>query len=287
MNRFFKHEKAVTALLLVCAMILFIALPVCAETIGEAASNIAATSGEGSEAPPTDAAPQSLWADPMFYVFLAMVAGFLALVAVLTYVYLKARHIIKERKYSSYEQTIKIYDDLDEHLWDAPDTVMIDAEPPPAAYLDDLVPVETIRGLNHYTIEETPIDPVQAIRMGAEPYAPYQNVTNTVFESVEGIQITPEELVAPPTIAPEALENTTSGYQHLYAPPAEPVSAPNAFVYQNDISYASLEDPMVTVQPTSVENPAVAPYPPLLSLSPFPVNTQFVATPFAIPPPIP
>ncbi|MBP3401996.1 MAG: hypothetical protein J6K85_02945, partial [Clostridia bacterium] len=269
MNRFFKHEKAVMALFLVCAMIFFIALPVCAETIGDATSSAvtAATEGEGSATPSPDGTPQSLWQDPMFYVFLAMVAGFVALVAAAIYIYLKANHFIKERKYSSYDRTTEIYDDLDEHLWDAPDTVMIDAEPPAATFLDDLVPVEPIRGLNNYTIAETPINPVQAIQMGAEPYRPYQDVTNVVYESVNGVNITAADLddAKPSPIAPETLEDASERYANFYTPPVyeAPVQSPYV-AYEYNVEPTTLSDDMAKSQPAAapiepVQTPKTSP----------------------------
>ena len=198
MNRFFKNEKSILTLFIVFALIFIIAIPAYAQTadVDLTSSELGTEHGEEGEGSSEQASSTSLLADPMFYLFLGLCAGFLALVAGSVYIYLRANNYIKKRSYEQRNQTTKIYDELDDLKWDAPDTVFIDAVEPPLEILTDIEPVKPIKGLESLTIVESPIEPVQAIRLGADPYAGVDDASNTVYENVPTVAITREELIA-------------------------------------------------------------------------------------------
>ena len=193
MNRFVKYEKIIFALILVFALAFAIAIPVCAEAMQNDNAAVSAAENTGGSSATSGG---SVLADPMFYIFLATVAGFIGLVVGGIFLYLKFTNIKKEHKYADHERTIQIYDDLEDVKWaDVPDTVFIETTQPPAAILSDVQPVEPIRGLEGLLIKETHIDPIQAINMGAEPYAKDAVVTNTVFEAnVQTTSISEDDL---------------------------------------------------------------------------------------------
>ena len=96
MNRFVKYEKIIFALMLVFALVFAIAIPVCAEAMqsdSAVTSTADTTGGEGAVA-----GGGSVLADPMFYLFLAMVAAFIALIVGGVFLYLKITNVKKEHK---------------------------------------------------------------------------------------------------------------------------------------------------------------------------------------------
>ena len=90
------------------------------------------------------------------------------------------------REWKMDDGTTKLYEDLDDAKWDAPDTVFLDALEPTAALLLDAQPVEKIYGLDGIIITEGNPNPIQAINSGADPYAYKIGLpeTNTVYEDV-------------------------------------------------------------------------------------------------------
>ena len=244
MNNFKKHQKIVMALMLVIAAIFAMAIPVFAET---------------QEAEPSG------WNDPMLYVFIAFVASFFALVIGAVVIYFAVKRRNKEKEWEESEGTIKLYEDLDDSKWDAPDTVYLDALEPTAAILLDTEPVRKIPGLDGIIITEHNPDPVQAINMGADPYA-YKiggTVTNTVFQDVENTVLEDNQLV---------VENDKPIHQ-TYTPKSSPlthitsspdfnnqennyVSSGNV-VYEDSVQRAVLEDAPIVHQPPKREEPVL------------------------------
>ena len=83
MNRFFKNEKSILTLFIVFALIFIIAIPAYAQTadVDLLSSESGTEQSVGGETSSATENSTSLLADPMFYLFLGLCAGFLALVA--------------------------------------------------------------------------------------------------------------------------------------------------------------------------------------------------------------
>ena len=137
--------------------------------------------------------------DPMFYRFIFLVVAFISAVVCSALIYSAIKNSKKEREYEEREGTVKLYEDLDDAKWDAPDSVFIPDMEPPAAILSELQPVKPVRGLDGFVIKEEPISTVTALNIGADPYA-YRMGTepeNAVFEAVGTTPITAAEMNPP------------------------------------------------------------------------------------------
>ena len=192
--------------------------------------------------------------DPMFFRFIFLVVAFFSAIISAALIYFAVKNGKKEKYYEEREGTVKLYEDLDDAKWDAPDSVFIDAMEPTAAILNELEPVKPIRGLDGFVITEEPIDPVQAINMGADPYAYNMGneVTNTVFESPETTPITAGDLDSAEKKQPAPTIERAPAYfsQPQYSPFVEPQKQPteHPYVYQN-VRYTVLEDGHIAAEP--------------------------------------
>ena len=178
MNKSMRTKKLVAALILACTLLMSMAVTVFAE----------------------DGAGKDYLSDPKFFQFIFLVIGFFAAIVCVVMIYFAVKNSKQEREYEESEGTVKLYEDLDDAKWDAPDSVFLDALEPNAAILNELEPAKPVRGLNGFVITEGPIDPVQAINMGADPYAyktGEEEITNGVFEATPSTPITAADMVAP------------------------------------------------------------------------------------------
>ena len=165
MNIFKKHQKAMLCALMILSALFAMVIPTFAE-------------GEAAEA--------SGWNDPMLYVFFGFVAGFFTLFIGAIVIYFKVKKHKKIKEWEDDDGSVKLYEDLDDAKWDAPDSVFLDALEPTAAILMDPQPVPKIHGLDGIIISETNPNPMQSINSGAIPYAYKvdQPLTNQVYEDV-------------------------------------------------------------------------------------------------------
>ena len=165
MNIFKKHQKAMLCALMILSALFAMVIPTFAE-------------GEAAEA--------SGWDDPMLYVFFGFVAGFFTLFVGAIVIYFKVKKHNKMKEWEDDDGSVKLYEDLDDAKWDAPDSVFLDALEPTAAILMDPQPVPKIHGLDGIIISETNPNPMQSINSGAIPYAYKidQPITNQVYEDV-------------------------------------------------------------------------------------------------------
>ena len=147
MKNFSKKQKIAMAVMMALALVFALAIPAFAET----QNAVAEPSG---------------WNDPMFYIFMACVAGFFAVVVGATVLYFYVKRKKKEKEWEEDDGVTKLYDDLEDHMWEAPDSVFLDALEPTASILLDAQPVVKIPGLDGIIITEGNIDPIQAINMG-------------------------------------------------------------------------------------------------------------------------
>ncbi|MBR3875590.1 MAG: hypothetical protein IKJ25_02300, partial [Clostridia bacterium] len=220
MKKLFKNRKLVIALVLALIMTMSMAVTVFAE----------ATGGEGSE-------PKSYWDDPLFFEFVFLVVAFLSLAICSFLIFQAIRNRNKIHEYEEREGTVKLYEDLDDAKWDAPDSVYIDALEPTAAILSELEPVKPIRGLDGFIITEEPIEPVKAINMGADPYAfrRADDISNAVYEATPANPITLSDLNAFEEPAFDVAEPTDTPFIESLKQPE------NSFVYEN-VPSSVLED---------------------------------------------
>ncbi len=165
MNIFKKHQKAMLCALMILSALFAMVIPTFAE-------------GEAAEV--------SGWNDPMLYVFFGFVAGFFTLFIGAIVIYFKVKKHKKIKEWEDDDGSVKLYEDLDDAKWDAPDSVFLDALEPTAAILMDPQPVPKIHGLDGIIISETNPNPMQSINSGAIPYAYKidQPLTNQVYEDV-------------------------------------------------------------------------------------------------------
>ena len=153
MNKFTKTKKVAVSVLLALALMLTMAITVFAESADSGAESFAA-----------------LLDNPQFYGFLAIVAGFIAVTGGGVALYFARNYQKKVQANKDADGTTKLYEDLDDTMWEkGPETVFIQTMEPPAAVLTDLKPVEKMYGLDGFVITEQPIDPSQALKMGADP----------------------------------------------------------------------------------------------------------------------
>ncbi|MBQ7326714.1 MAG: hypothetical protein IJW93_04465, partial [Clostridia bacterium] len=220
MKKLFKNRKLVIALVLALIMTMSMAVTVFAETTG----------GEGSE-------PKSYWDDPLFFEFVFLVVAFLSLAICSFLIFQAIRNRNKIYEYEEREGTVKLYEDLDDAKWDAPDSVYIDALEPTAAILSELEPVKPIRGLDGFIITEEPIEPVKAINMGADPYAfrRADDISNAVYEATPANPITLGDLNAFEEPAFDVADPTNTPFIESLKQPE------NSFVYEN-VPSSVLED---------------------------------------------
>ena len=160
--------------------------------------------------------------------------------------------------------TTKLYEDLDDAKWDAPDTVFLDALEPTAALLLDAQPVEKIYGLDGIIITEGNPNPIQAINSGADPYAYKIGLpeTNTVYEDVLTTPLEDEPFVNPdtaepintaytPKVQPLGMITTKTEYNnvaHGYVPG-------NIHIYEDNVERSTLVDEPVAPKPITREEP--------------------------------
>ena len=232
MNNFKKQVRIAMVMLITLTLLLSIAIPVLAAE---------------QETQPSG------WNDPMLYVFMAVVVAFFGVIGGAIFIYLKVKKHQKLREYKESEATIKIYDDLEDHKWDAPDTVFLDAMPPTAAILTEFVPARPVYGMNGFVITETPIEPEAAMRMGADPFAvqPDKNVLNGIYESVESITLDDSDLASThkvniPGANLSAVTFGTAKEQDEPKPEYKPTSASAVF---EDVNYTVLEDGHLVSEP--------------------------------------
>jgi hypothetical protein len=195
MNIFKKHQKAILSALMTISALFTMAIPAFAE---------------GEKAEPSG------FEDPMLYLFIGCVAVFFTMCAGALVLYVKIK---RQRNISEWEMddgTTKLYEDLDDAKWDAPDTVFLEALEPTAALLLDAQPVHKVYGLDGIIITEGNPDPIQAINSGADPYAYKINLpeTNTVYEDVQTTTLEDEPFVNPDTAEP---------INNAYTPQAAPL----------------------------------------------------------------
>ena len=243
MNKFIKHRKIAMALILALAMIMTMAVTVFAESAG----------GEGSET-------LSYWSDPLFFEFIFLVTAFLSVVICSLLIYQAVKNGRQMQEYEDREGTCKLYEDLDDAKWEAPDSVFIDALEPTAAILSDLQPVKPIRGLDGFVITEQPIDPAKAIQMGADPYA-YQTpnqVINNVYETVP-CTVLEDGLVVPPTNTAEPINTAVS----VQSSPIVHITGFDYSAEETEVNAAAmvLEDNVPRVLLEDIPTPAPAPAP--------------------------
>ncbi|MBQ8414058.1 MAG: hypothetical protein IJX58_02280, partial [Clostridia bacterium] len=239
MNKFFKKEKLAIAIILFVLLITSMAVTVFAEGSGEAGNNYLT--------------------NPEFFRFLFVVVAFISAVVCSILIYIAVVNGKKERYYEEREGTAKLYEDLDDAKWDAPDSVFIEDMEPTAAILTDMQPVKPVKGLDGFVITEKPIDPVTAMNIGADPYAYKigEDVENFVVESVENTPITMAEMNPP---LEDSLAHEIEEPIDVYAPETSPfiyienvqtvVPAPEtpvAVAYETTVKSVVLEDSPVPV----------------------------------------
>ncbi len=233
MKKFLGNRKLITALLLALVMIMCFAVTAFAEGTGE---------GSGAK---------SYWDDPLFFEFIFLVVAFLSVVicSFLIYGAIKNRNKVKE--YEEREGTVKLYEDLDDAKWDAPDSVYIDALEPTAAVLSELEPVKPIRGLDGFVITEQPIEPVKAMNMGADPYVfrRADDISNAVYEATPATPITLgdlDNLEPAPAAAPAPSRPTETPFIEAQKQPDYP------YVYENT-ARSVLEDELTIPKATEAQ----------------------------------
>ena len=106
MNIFKKHQKAIPAALMILSALSAMAIPAFAE-------------GEAVE--------PSGFNDPMLYLFFGFVAGFFTLFIGAIVLYFKIKRGTQIKEWAEDEGSIKLYEDLDDAKWDAPDSVFLEA----------------------------------------------------------------------------------------------------------------------------------------------------------------
>ena len=234
MNKFIKQRKIAMAILLGITFMLSMAITVFAEA--------------------GTAEPSGL-RDPMLYVFMAVVVGFFGVIAGAVFLYFKFKGHSKIKEIEDDDGTIKLYDDLEDHKWDVPESVFVEDIEPTPALLTDFVPAKApVWGLNGFIITEGPIDPVQAVNMGAEPYAYVgdQKINNMVYEEVSNMPLTEEDLVYLPSSPSMEEEVTREGYvklrqeANLY-PSNRKIQSPA--VHEETVNYSVLEDGKLISEP--------------------------------------
>ena len=216
MKAFIKNRKLVFAAVL--AFILMLAMAVTAFAEG----------GEGAE--------HDYWSDPLFFEFIFLVVAFFSVIICTALIAHAVKNRNKIHEYEESEGTVKLYEDLDDAKWDAPDSVFIDALEPTAAILSELEPVKPVRGLDGFVITEQPIEPAKAMNMGADPYAfrAADDIRNAIYEAVPSTEITIGDLDSRPEV--EIIDGPTE------TPYIESLKeAEKPYVYQN-VSTTPLED---------------------------------------------
>ena len=243
MNIFKKHQKAILSALMAISALSTMAIPAFAE--GEA-------TGSGG------------FDDPMLYLFIGFVAVFFTICVGAVVIYLKIRRQRNMREWKMDDGTTKLYEDLDDAKWDAPDTVFLDALEPTAALLLDAQPVEKVYGLDGIIITEGNPNPIQAINSGADPYAYKIGLpeTNTVYEDVLTTPLEDEPFVNPdtaepintaytPKVQPLGMITTKTEYNnvaHGYVPG-------NIHIYEDNVERSTLVDEPVAPKPITREEP--------------------------------
>nr|MBE6545486.1 hypothetical protein [Oscillospiraceae bacterium] len=252
MNKLNKTKKLAVAMLIGCILVMSMAITVFAET---------------------ESAYDSVWEDPSFYSFLALVAGFFGIIALIVFLYFKFNSIKRARFWKESESTTKIYEDLEDVKWSAPDSVFIDDVEPTAAILSEVEPVRPIRGLDGFIISETPIEPTTAIKMGADPYVDQTDVVNSVFESIPATLLDetniidiPEEKESGPVLV-ESREPFAFNSQQT-APVSETGSqtAPQSAIFES-VRYTVLDNGQLVSEPVKPIEPAE--YASVPEISPF------------------
>ncbi|MBQ8302102.1 MAG: hypothetical protein IJX97_00955, partial [Clostridia bacterium] len=204
------------------------------------------------------------WHDPMLYVFVAFVAGFFTLFigSIVLYFWIKRKK--KEKEWKESEGTIKLYEDLDDAKWDAPDSVFLDALEPTAALLLDDQPVEKIHGLDGIIITEHNPDPVQAINSGADPYAYRINddLKNYVYQDVANVTIEDNRLVVEASPKPINTAKTPETEPITYLTVSDDMNdqkhgyvSTGKGVYEDSVTRSVLEDE----PPVAPEEPKITP----------------------------
>ena len=267
MNKFFRNKKLAVAIIMSIILIMSMTVTVFAE----------GQSGAGN----------NYLSNPEFFRFLFLVVAFLSIVVCSILIYIAIVNGQKEKYYEEREGTAKIYEDLDDAKWEAPDSVFIDDMAPPAAILTDMEPVKPVPGLDGFVITETPISPVTAMNIGADPYAYKigEDVNNAVIEATPATPITTAEMEPP---LEESLAHEIAEPIDVYTPESSPFIyienvvtpdpvpvTPVAVAYEDNVKKVVLEDSKVPVAdptPIGVSAPAIPKSDPISLVNDVPIT---------------